>query len=62
MPEPDGRYSLNYFKYFLMQDMLESGTALPADITPENFLSDFHFYHFNLTASLNNSPSKILLP
>ena len=45
-----------------MQDMLESGTALPADITPENFLSDFHFYHFNLTASLNNSPSKILLP
>lgn len=28
--EPDQMYSLNYFKYYVMQDMLDGGGALPA--------------------------------
>ena len=29
-PEPDQLFSLNYFKYYVMQDMLDGGAALPA--------------------------------
>ena len=57
VPEPDSQYSLNYLKYFIMNDMVENGSTLPPDISPENFISDFHFYHFNLTTSMSNNPS-----
>ena len=55
-PKPDKQYSLNYFKWFLLNDCLTGGKNLPPALEPERFVNDQHFYYFTLDTSMNTSP------
>ena len=44
MTDTEPLYSLPYFKYFALNNALCGGANLPPDISPEEFLDDFHFY------------------
>ena len=46
---PDSKLSMEYFKYFLLNNMLTGGESLPPHIDPEEFCTDFSFWYFDLT-------------
>ena len=52
---PDAQFSVNYYKYFLLNSMLAGGHNLPCDLTPERFSKDFHFYYFDLGVSMGQN-------
>ena len=57
MTNPDQLYGLPYFKYFVLNGALCGGRTLPPKISPMEFLEDTHFYMFDMTCSLLQSPS-----
>ena len=54
--KPSSDYAVNYYKYFMLNDMLAGGHNLPSDLSPTRFISDFHTHFFDLGVSLNQSP------
>ena len=54
--KPSSDYAINYYKYFMLNDMLAGGHNLPSDLSPTRFNSDFHPHFFDLGVSLNQSP------
>ena len=60
--DPDAGFSVQYYKYFMLNDMLSSGSKLPANITPKAFVDDTFFFYFNLQTSLGTSPDYMKAP
>ena len=54
---PDGKHSMAYFKYFLINSMIEAGKSLPCALDPVTFVNDCYFQYFNLSTSLGSNPS-----
>ena len=46
----------------MLNDMLSSGSKLPANITPKAFVDDTFFFYFNLQTSLGTSPDYMKAP
>ena len=40
---PDGKHSMAYFKYFLINSMVEAGKSLPCTLDPVTFVNDCYF-------------------
>ena len=58
----DGDYSLNYYKFFMLQNMLSGDRHLACDLDPIRYKSDVHFYYFNLKTGLNSAPEYLSSP
>ena len=50
--QPDAKFSVNYYKFFMLNDMLCGGNTLPPDWDPERFVRDQHLYFFDLSVGL----------
>ena len=58
----DGEYSLNYYKFYMLQNMLCGDKHLAADIDPQRYKRDVHFHYFNLKTGLNTAPEYLSSP
>ena len=58
----DGEYSMDYYKFFMLQKMLCGQDHLAADIDPERYKQDVKFAYFNLKCGLAEAPQWLSSP
>ena len=50
-PSADAKFSLNYFKFFLLNKMLTGGMNIPPALSRQQYAVDQHFQYYDFTAS-----------
>jgi len=58
----DGEYSMDFYKFYILQRMLTGQDHLSADIDPQRYKTDTKFHYWNLKCGLAESPQWLSSP